>query len=334
MVLLLRPMSAGNHLPERPAGATAPSHPVPPAASGLNAQPRIAVLVLGRLDRARLQDAIRGRAILEPVDSVAALEQIVARSVPRVVAVIAEPYDLARTPAAPTLARLRAEYPGVALIGYCQPGHKHSAEILALAHAGVHELVFRGVDDTSLTLQQALARASQSSAAREVFRVLRPRISPEAAPIIEACVQYAWPELSSRELARALGTNIKSLVQRCRAVGLPAPGALLTWVRLMIVAYLLEAEGRSLSQIAAALGMPSGSPLRNLLKRYTGQRALEVRAHGGVNVVIEAFLRPDAFGRQSLRRARADGAEPPDQDIDVDPMEGLETSEGPADDEE
>lgn len=309
MVLLLRPMSAGNHLPERsPSTRGATSPPAP----GLSAQPRIAVLVLGRLDRARLQDAVRGRAILDPVDSVAALEHLVARSVPRVAAIIAEPYDISRTPTAPILARLRAEYPGVALIGYCQPGHKHSTEIIALARAGVHDLVFRGVDDTTLTLQQALARASQSSASHGVLQVLRPRLPAAALPIVEACVQYAWPDLSSRDLARALGMNIKTLVRRCRTSDLPAPGALLTWVRLMIVAYLLEAEGRSLEQIAAALGMSSASPLRNLFKRYTGKRALEVRAHGGVGAVVDAFLHPDAFGRHPLRRSAGD-----DDDVDM-----------------
>ena len=292
-------MAAGNHLPQRRNGeGAAPEAPI----SG--ASPRIAALVLGRLDRARLQDAVRGRAQLEQVETVGALEHLVARSVPRVAAVIAEPFDAQRTPTAPLLARLRAEYPGVALIGYCQPGHKHSKEIIALANAGVHELVFRGVDDSAATFQQTLARASQSSAAREVLNALRPLIAPEAIWIVEATVQYAWPELNSRELAQALGMNVKTLVKHCRSGGLPSPGALLNWIRLMVVAYLLEAEGRVLEHVAASFGLESASPLRNLMKRYTGLRAREVRSDGGLKVVIEAFLKEDAFGRQGPRSRR------------------------------
>ena len=300
MVLPLAPMAAGNFLPQRRPGDSAA-----PEAPSSSALPRIAALVLGRLDRARLQDAMRGRAILEQVDNVAALEQLVARSVPRVAAVIAEPYDSHRTPTAPMLARVRAEYPGVALIGYCQPGHKHSTEILALARAGVHELVFRGIDDTTSTFQQTLARASQSSAAREGLNALRQVVAAESLWIVEACVQYAWPELNSRELAQALGMNVKTLVKHCRAGGLPSPGALLNWVRLMVVAYLLEAEGRALEHVAAAFGLESASPLRNLMKRYTGMRALEVRTNGGLRVIIEAFRRDEAFGRLEQRSRRS-----------------------------
>jgi AraC-like DNA-binding protein len=294
MVLPLPPMAAGNHLPKRRLGESDP--PETPASSVL---PRIAALVLGRLDRARLQDAVRGTAILEQVDRVVDLERLVVRSVPRVSAVVAEPYDSHRTPTAPMLARLKAEYPGVALIGYCLPGHTHSSEILALARAGVHELVFRGIDDATATFQQTLARASQASASREVLNALRPVVSTDALWIVEACAQYAWPELNSRELAQALGLNVKTLVKHCRAGGLPSPGALLNWIRLMVVSYLLEAEGRALEHVATAFGLESASPLRNLLKRYTGMRATEIRAGGGLRVVIDAFLRPDAFGRCS-----------------------------------
>ena len=297
MVLPLPPMAAGNHLPQR-----RPGEDLPPEAPVSSAVPRIAALVLGRLDRARLQDAVRGRALLEPVETVSALERLVARSVPRVAAVVAEPFDAQRTPTAPLLARLHAEYPGIALIGYCQPGHKHSSEILALARAGVHELVFRGVDDGTTTFQQTLARASQSSAAREVLDALEPVVSPEALRTVEACVQYAWPEFNSRALAQALGMNVKTLVKHCRTNGLPTPGALLNWIRLMVVSYLLESEGRALEHVAAAFGLDSASPLRNLMKRYTGMRATDVRNEGGLKVVIEAFLREDAFGRLGPRK--------------------------------
>lgn len=295
-------MAAGNHLPQRRPGDSS-------ASENTNAalQARVAALVLGRLERARLQDAVRGRAILEQVDTVAALEQLVVRSVPRVAAVIAEPFDVHRTPVAPTIARLRAEYPGVALIGLCQPAHKHSREIVALVHAGVHELVFRGVDDSKETLRQTLARASQTSAAREVLNTLRPHLTADALVIVETTLQYAWNDFTSRSLAQVLGMNVKTLVKQCRCCGLPTPGALLNWIRLMVVAYLLDAEGRALEHVASAFGLESASPLRNLMKRYTGLRSLEVRDGGGVRVVIDAFLREDAFGRaESASRAEGD----------------------------
>src|SRR5919197_1069119 len=299
MVLPLPQMAAGNHAPRRRSGEAG----VTPMIVS-SAMPRVAALVLGRLDGARLQDAVRNRAILEQVETITALEQLVARSVPRVAAVICEPLDIDAMPTAPALARMRAEFPGVALIGYCTPGHKHSAEILALARPGVQGRVSRGVDDTPAALRQALARASQTSAAREVLNALRPIVQPRMHWILEAGVLYAWPELSSTELAQTLGMNAKTLVKHCREGGLPSPGALLNWIRLMIVAYLLEAEGRALEPIATALGLESASPLRNLMKRYTGLRPTEVREAGGLKVVVQAFQREDAFGRGGGRPPR------------------------------
>jgi len=73
----------------------------------------------------------------------------------------------------------------------------------------------------------------------------------------------------------------------------------------MVVAYLLEAEGRALEHVAAAFGLESASPLRNLMKRYTGMRALEVRTNGGLRVIIEAFRRDEAFGRLEQRSRRS-----------------------------
>jgi len=293
MVLPLGPMAAGNFIPHRRSGETSASEN---PSSGLQA--RVAALVLGRIERARLQDAVRGRAILEHVDTVAALEHLVACSVPRVSAVITEPFDARGTPVAPMLARLKAEYPGVALIGFCQPAHRYSSEIVALVLAGVHELVFRGVDDSSAAFRQTLARASQTSAAHQVLNALGMHLTPDAMSIVETCLRYATPDFSSRALAHVLGVNVKTLVKQCRTNGLPSPGALLNWVRLMVVAYLLEAEGRALEHVAAAFGLDSASPLRNLMKRYTGLRSREVRTGGGLKVVIESFLRDDAFGRQ------------------------------------
>jgi hypothetical protein len=42
------------------------------------------------------------------------------------------------------------------------------------------------------------------------------------------------------------------------------------------------------------------------MKRYTGLRSLEVRTGGGLKVVVEAFLRDDAFGRQEDGRPQID----------------------------
>jgi hypothetical protein len=44
-------------------------------------------------------------------------------------------------------------------------------------------------------------------------------------------------------------------------------------------------------QVALLLDFPSGTSLRNMMKRYTGLRSREVRENGGVQCVLHAFKR-------------------------------------------
>jgi methylphosphotriester-DNA--protein-cysteine methyltransferase len=58
---------------------------------------------------------------------------------------------------------------------------------------------------------------------------------------------------------------------------------------LMVCARLLEDPGRSVSQVAMLADFPSSTSLRNMLRRYTGLRPLEIRENGGLRCVLHAF---------------------------------------------
>ena len=272
------------------------------AASGTTPAPRrrIAALVLGRIDRLRLGDVLRGWADLEIVDTIEALQRAALRSHQTVDTVVVEPFDSQRTPTAPVLAKLRAARPDLGLIGYITRGQAYSPEVLTMARAGVHELIFRGTDDVTTGIRTALARVGAGPAQTSVRRALTDAgvlSTPEADAIVTCCIQYGQADFSADDLARFLGVHRKTLAQRCRASGLPLPGALTAWLRLLQAGALLDVPGRRVDDVAEALGYRKASVLRNALKRYTGQRATELRAGGALKQLLAAFLKPDAFGR-------------------------------------
>jgi AraC-like DNA-binding protein len=265
------------------------------------------LLVRHRTDRARLTEALKGRARAVFVETVAELEHQVVRSVDPIAAVIIEARDRDDVPVAPTLERLRQRRPGLSLIGYCAAGHEFSSEILELASAGIHELMFKGLDESKNVLASVLARAKHATSAETVLAAVLPHVSESAIPYVSYCVHHARNDFDVEELAAAFGLHRKTLVQRLREADLPTPSALIAWCRLFVVAHLLHGGGRAVDDVAIALDFPSPGALRNLVKRYTGARPLELRARGGVRAVLSHFLSPNAFGRAP--RAEGDGPE-------------------------
>jgi AraC-like DNA-binding protein len=278
---------------------------------------RIAALVLGRIDRLRLGDVLRGWADLEVVDTVEALQRAALRSQLQVDTLIVEPFDAQRVPTAPALGKLKLARPDLGLIGYITRGQAYSPEVLTMARAGVHELIFRGTDDVTSGIRTALARVGAGPAQASVRRALTDAgvlSTPEADAIVTCCIQYGQADFSADDLARFLGVHRKTLAQRCRAAGLPLPGALTAWIRLLQAGALLDVPGRRVDDVAQALGYRKASVLRNALKRYTGRRATELRANGALAEVLAAFLHPDAFGRGKT----ADGADESSEVVDGD----------------
>ena len=321
-MLLLGPMPARRHEPNPP---NDPRDGVPPEPGSdadsafvtSSSKRRIVALVLGRLDRLRLGDVLRGWADLEVVDSVDALQRAALRSQRVVDTLIVEPFDTNRTPTAPALSRLRAARPDLGLIGYITRGQAYSPEVLTMARAGVHELIFRGTDDVSNGIRLALARVGAGPAQASVRRALTDAgvlSTPEGEAIVTTCLQYGHADFSVDDLARFLGVHRKTLGMRCRLAGLPTPAALTGWLRLMHAAALLDVPGRRVEDVAEALGYRKANVLRNALKRYTGRRATELRAEeGGALVqVLAAFLSPDAFGR-----AKTGGEEEELEDVEL-----------------
>jgi AraC-like DNA-binding protein len=271
----------------------APSRSVPP-------RPRrdpVVVVCAGPQQRVRLIDSLKRRAQLRLVDSVTELAahlQATAESID-VVVIGVESSETGR--AARVIRGIAQTRPTVAIVAYCRIGSQYSADIRALALAGVHQFLFGGVDDTGVALRAVLDAARGHRDGERVMERLAALIPPGLQPAVEAILARPDEIITIDGLAEALGIRRRTLFLRCtRDAFLPA-GELLIWVRLALVAHLLETTGCTVEAIARQLRYPSDTALRNTIKRHTGRRAHDLRGGHGLDCVLSAL-------GERIRRAR------------------------------
>ena len=248
---------------------------------------RVVALLRDRGARARVQEALRGHGALEFCERSADVASAVRSG--DVTAVLVEPQDGGGASTIPLVASLRAGFPGVAVIAYCDHRNASSADILAMARAGVNELAFRGTDDVRIALTAVLTSAEHHSTATLVLGELGTALPAGIRPLVAYCLEHAGTPLSVERVAAELGVHRKTLVNRLTQAGFPAPSAVIGWCRLLVAARLLENPAQSAEQVALRLEFPSGTALRNMLKRYTGLTVREVRENGGLRCVIRLF---------------------------------------------
>ena len=250
--------------------------------------PVVVVLVRERALATRIAAAFRPtsiRHVLTVQELSAALHDLAIR----VVAVLAEARDAENNPAGPILANLIAQYPGVPFLGYCRMGVSHAEELRELARAGVHELVFRDIDDLPVLLRAKLGRGIEACAGALVLRRLSAQLPETLHGIVAYCVSFPRESHEIEKVALALGVHRKTLVNWCQRAHAPPPSTLVTWVRLLLAVEILQAPGHAIERVANALEFASGSAFRNLCQRYFGRRPAELRSPGGREAAYRAF---------------------------------------------
>ena len=259
----------------------------------------VAVLVRELAARARIQEALRGYAAVRMCDQQDELLALVTEGLVGVAVV-----DLRDRTGAPTLGMVRTireGFPSVPVVAYCALNPDSSREILALARAGVNDLILRGVDDVGVALRSVIATAQEHCGAKHVLEAVAPLVPQSVVPFLRYSLEHARQAVSVADAAAALGVHRKTLVDRLATAGLPTPSAMIAWCRLTLAAQMLEDPARSVEQIALLLDFSSAASLRNMLKRYTGLSPREVRENGGLRCVLHAF-------RQTLTPTSHSGA--------------------------
>ena len=266
-----------------------------------NSTPVVLALVLGAEERRRVCDAVRDRAVVRFVERIEDVMLTLRNETQPMLALLVEPYDRDDRKVAGTVCAIRQRMPALPIIGYCRAGHEHSASIRDLVVAGVHELVFRGVDDSGVVLRSVLGSATHACAADAILADLLPILPPPLHPFAQFCISNPQSAHTVSQVANALGVNRKTLVNYCARAHLPPPASLLAWCRLLVAAHYLVTTPRTVEKIALQLDFPSDTALRNMIKRYTGVRAQELRNRGGPRFVLARLSQSCAAHRASPR---------------------------------
>jgi AraC-like DNA-binding protein len=213
-------------------------------------------------------------------------------------AVVTEWHDAAGTTVDQAVRSLRADYPSVPVLVYAPLTPQGARDMLDATRAGASEVLIANFDDIGVTLAQRLARAQSSALAKQIMARIAGLVSEPVESMMEYFLRQARIAPGVTGAARALGVHRKTLALHCARCGVPSPSALSCWARLILAAQRLEDPGRTTERAAIELGFPSGSALRNMLKRYTGLSPSEVRERGGSIVLVELLV-------EQLKAARA-----------------------------
>jgi AraC-like DNA-binding protein len=263
-------------------------------------------LVVNRADQARIREALPRSAEIVFCQYASDLVAAVRAGEPRVVLV--EPVDARGAPVAAAVERIRAAFPGLPVLAYGELRRETTSQLLALARAGVSDVVVRGQDDLRSRLTAAVNRAERRTVADLVLARIGPDVPPVIDEVVRCFLNRADDGMTVERVARKLGLHRRTLTYRMKQAGFPAPRAVAGWCRLLLAARELDDPRRSVERVAMESAFTSAAALRNMLKRHTGLSPAQLRRLGGFAYLCGMFA---AFLEESRRpspMARMGGA--------------------------
>ena len=100
--------------------------------------------------------------------------------------------------------------------------------------------------------------------------------------------------------------SVSTLERRCESWGLPSPGRLLLWLRVLYGLRWLQEPGRSVESVAGQLGYSSGAAFRRAIKATIGGRPSPLRNSRGFDRALDGFI-TECPGDGAYRRISALG---------------------------
>src|SRR3954447_24260008 len=191
------------------------------------------------------------------------------------------------------VSHLVREFPGiptVALVSQHDPGATEM--LLRLRASGVRQVV----DVTSPAGWNRLRLVVGQPATRAVARIQAPILAaladapPDARLFLEALIRLAPETATVTALAERLFVRPSTLMSRFARAGLPSPKNYLAAVRLLHAAYLFQAAGLSVADVAYRLEYSSPQSFGRHLRAMLGITAVEFRRRFPFAVAHERFV--------------------------------------------
>jgi AraC-like DNA-binding protein len=247
--------------------------------------------------RSRLEVALRGHAPIEWFDTFANMRAAL-EDQRRICTVLVGMQDGRGESAASFAAALRREGRGAAIVACCDLNANGVQPVSELAVAGVHDVLFTGLNDDGHSARMVIFGACLGGAGDVVMNAITPSIPSAMLRFVDLAARRPRDLRRVSEVAEALGVSRQTLGRWCRVHKYIGPEELLMWVRLLLVAALLEATDETLESIAYEMQYGSPTALRNRIREYASLTATDLR-DGGLRLMLEAFHRRiDAVRRQ------------------------------------
>lgn len=184
----------------------------------------------------------------------------------------------------------RSDFPRLAIIG-CVPCLRALPDgFVQFVCAGVHQILCLEDLDLGHTVRAHLLLAHFATLIDLVWPTVASRIGEQLAPFVRFGLQHAFEPLRVDCVALALGTHRMTLWHHCHLRELPSPREILSWCRVLAVAFSLDDPGRSIASISSQLTFSSPTALRNKMQRYIHLTPGELRAAGGGVHALHCFV--------------------------------------------
>ncbi|HET9950065.1 MAG TPA: AraC family transcriptional regulator, partial [Longimicrobiales bacterium] len=207
-----------------------------------------------------------------------------------VVDAAALPPDLSEDGAVRELGR---SFPSVATVFVARP-NTDPVSLFRLGRAGLGGLVLLPDDQLYLELPKAIRHARGTSTDAIVTRAVSPFVPFREAAALRIALEGVQRGWNAEELASRLGLTRPHASVRLKSCGLPSTGHLLIWAKLLHAGRWLCDPGRTAESVSRQLDYSSGAAFRRALRNYVGLTPTQVKAYGGLRVVLDRFL--DACG--------------------------------------
>jgi AraC-like DNA-binding protein len=185
------------------------------------------------------------------------------------------------------------EFPGIPTVALVSQHDPSSTEmLLRLGASGVQQVV----DVTSPMGWSRLRQVVGQPATRAVSRIQGPILTAlaeapaDARLFVEAMIRLAPDTPTVTALSERLYVRPSTLMSRFARAGLPSPKNYLSAIRLLHAAYLFEASGLSVADVAYRLEYSSPQSLGRHLRAMLGVTALEFRRRFPFPVALERFV--------------------------------------------
>ena len=191
-------------------------------------------------------------------------------------------------PAPGTILRhLRRAGVSTSVVGWAPKIGRLSAEIVDCVRGGLDILVCGDADALAASVRESFFVA-EASAVRYVLNDIAAFVTVERCHCMGNILR-AGPLATARGTARRSACSVRTLQRQFATAGLPSPNTVLTWMRMLVAARLIEVDRCPIALAAATGGFVSHLAFRRVLRRRAHLAPCDLQRSGAYFALLAGF---------------------------------------------